>query len=778
VLDERLVRRLKQAERELDAAGELRSREQLARYYQTFRERFGPQRLQQLDGEELLSVMHDHGERNSLVYWLEFKNDEEFPSRFGSIAGGSALKFGIYRRRETGAWMTGSPTEQRELSRREAIAIARRHRDELLRAVQLLEALPTGAGDEAYATLEAGLEAEAPVCNSSWGHKYLSLLFSEKLDDFHNPHYQRFYLWKLLQLPPPGDGRYGVAGRFVALARELELPMNRLTYLLKHVNGAPHRYWRLALDAFGRPDLWPVMRSASAVALWWNVPRDLSSISADREGKHGLRRIIEKSGSHGEFLNQRTQQVFNFLHRMDEGDFVVVCEAGPRALGLARVTGGYAYAKGREFPHVRNVEWLSVTEMQLPKAEGRGLALEELGEPENLVAIERWRLDAPLLATASTGTEEPETRSTVSASVASERTLGGHPVPQLSGVPGRIQSVLERKGQVILYGPPGTGKTHLAEQTVRELAAHATFGASFSALTAEQQARLITDDGKEGPLVRMCSFHPAYGYEEFIEGYRPESEGAAMRFVRRDGVFKRLCADARAHPALRFYLIIDEINRGDVPRILGELLTLIEKSKRGKTLVLPVSGEPFSVPENVYLVGTMNTADRSIALLDTALRRRFGFVELMPDYALLGRTQVEGIPVGPWLQALNARICQHVGRDGRNLQIGHAYFMDRESPVSSFSRFSRVVQDELIPLIAEYCYEDWAALERILGRSLVSAEEKRVRHELFEPSRQQDLVTALLAPEPDLGSSAAVQATEASVAAEGEDPGEEEDGAP
>ena len=99
----------------------------------------------------------------------------------------------------------------------------------------------------------------------------------------------------------------------------------------------------------------------------------------------------------------------------------------------------------------------------------------------------------------------------------------------------------------------------------------------------------------------------------------------------------------------------------------GELLTVMEKSKRGKSILLPMSGAPFLVPENVYLVGTMNTADRSIALLDTALRRRFGFLELMPDITRLGKAMVEGIPLGPWLKALNARICEHVGRDGRRL---------------------------------------------------------------------------------------------------------------
>src|SRR5215218_9814026 len=116
-----------------------------------------------------------------------------------------------------------------------------------------------------------------------------------------------------------------------------------------------------------------------------------------------------------------------------------------------------------------------------------------------------------------------------------------------------------------------------------------------------------------------------------------------------------------------FLLIVDEINRGDIPRIFGELLTTLEKDKRGKWITLPVSQDVFSVPRNVFLVGTMNTADRSISLLDAALRRRFGFVELLPDSSQLAGRRAGSLPLGPWLDALNARLRQHLKRDARNL---------------------------------------------------------------------------------------------------------------
>ncbi|GAI57269.1 unnamed protein product, partial [marine sediment metagenome] len=164
-----------------------------------------------------------------------------------------------------------------------------------------------------------------------------------------------------------------------------------------------------------------------------------------------------------------------------------------------------------------------------------------------------------------------------------------------------------------------------------------------------------------------CCFHPAYGYEDFLEGYRPDSSGGSMIFNLKDGIFKRICEDAAANSQYNYYMIIDEINRGDIPKIFGELLTVLEKDKRGRQITLSLSGRTFEVPRNVYIIGTMNTADRSIALLDTALRRRFGFIELMPDISLLSDVNIEGIPLGPWLRELNRRVCEHIGRDSRNL---------------------------------------------------------------------------------------------------------------
>jgi 5-methylcytosine-specific restriction protein B len=233
---------LKHRYEQLLEQGQLPSREKLQEYYATFRAHFAPDRLRQLDGEELLNTMHAHGNRDSLVYWLEFKNDEEFPEGFGSIAGGSALKFGIYRKKETGAWMTGHPSSQKELSVGEAIEIARTHRDQLTTGARVLEELTSDSSDDNYAKLQDRMEVAAPdVNNTAWGHKYFSLMYPDKLDDFHAEEFQRFNIRKMLQVPPAREGRYVAAGRFVNAAAELQIPMNHLTTTLNRTNGRPYK---------------------------------------------------------------------------------------------------------------------------------------------------------------------------------------------------------------------------------------------------------------------------------------------------------------------------------------------------------------------------------------------------------------------------------------------------------------------------------------------------------------------------------------------------------
>ncbi len=748
LLDERLVQSLRATHAQLLAEGKLHARAQLDGFYATFRARFGPDRLQSLDGEALLEAMHSHGNRESLVYWLEFKGDDEFPAVFGSIAGGSALKFGLFRRRETGVWVTGGPQSQREITVAAALQIARRHRDQLVKGAELLESLPAAAAEDDYRALQAALDQAAPeVADSAWGHKYWSLLFPDRLDDYHSRSYQQYHLIKLLQVPP-GPGRYQMAARFVAIARELDWPLNHLSRTLNEQHKDPYRYWRIGTrsGATGQ-HFWDLMRAGSYISVGWTELGDLSWVTRDKASKEKLRaRIQTLSTNTPQAIGRSTQQYFDFVTKLQERDLVIASD-GRAALGIGRVTGGYRYEPGLEFPHCRSVEWLDLEKWETPVPDGLRTTVYEMHlYPENLVAVERRLLGAAPV--------QPPPGPPVGS------------IPTLEGLPGRIQAVLERKGQVILYGPPGTGKTYWALRAARDLAAYAAFGMPFGQL-ADDQRQFVSDEINGAGLVRACTFHPAYGYEDFLEGYRPVSVNGQLAFEKQAGLFKRLCDDAAGDPQRRYYLIIDEINRGDIPRIFGELLTVLEKDKRGQPILLPLSGQPFRVPENVYVIGTMNTADRSIALLDAALRRRFGFVELMPDAGTLGAATVDGLPLRPWLEALNRRLVEHLGRDARNLQIGHAYFLEGGRPVTDLARFIRILQDDVVPLLEEYCYEDYAALARILGGGLVDEAQQRLRHELLDPGRRNDLMQALLLPCPEITTSA--QAVTSELEPDGDD---------
>jgi 5-methylcytosine-specific restriction protein B len=249
------------------------------------------------------------------------------------------------------------------------------------------------------------------------------------------------------------------------------------------------------------------------------------------------------------------------------------------------------------------------------------------------------------------------------------------------------------------------------------------------ALLAEADPELPTIDpgqGAVGPLTRI-TFHPAYGYEDFIEGFRPTPTSSGQLDLRlTSGIFKSICRAAAADDKRDYLLLIDEINRGNIPKILGELITLLELDKRGERVILPQSGEAFAVPRNVYVLGTMNTADRSIRLLDAALRRRFAFLELMPQPELLKGVDIDGLDLANFLTELNLRIARY---ENREKQVGHSFFMDHGKPIADAATFARVFRQEVLPLLQEFAYDDYGELKKYLGSLLVDSKNKELSWE-------------------------------------------------
>jgi len=229
---------------------------------------------------------------------------------------------------------------------------------------------------------------------------------------------------------------------------------------------------------------------------------------------------------------------------------------------------------------------------------------------------------------------------------------------------------------------------------------------------------------------KTITFHPSYSYEDFIEGIKPQMKDASIIYGIESGIFKTICEDATKDPTNTYVLLIDEINRGNISKIFGELITLIEKDKREKTrLYLTYSKEPFTVPKNLYIIGTMNTADRSLTQLDVALRRRFGFIELMPNYDIIqasipSKSDARSISLATLLQNLNAKIREH---EGREKQIGHSYFMQNNKPIQQIEDLQFIFKNEIIPLLQDYFYEDYEKIQEVLGSGFVDAKNMEIK---------------------------------------------------
>ena len=302
--------------------------------------------------------------------------------------------------------------------------------------------------------------------------------------------------------------------------------------------------------------------------------------------------------------------------------------------------------------------------------------------------------------------------------------------------PDDAQSITPRHLNTILYGPPGTGKTYTTVRRSVEICEGSQEGSDQE---IRKRYHALVDAGR----IEFITFHQSYGYEEFVEGLRPVTDsaeaevdarsgrgtggdardsessaagagaahGAGLRLVPTPGVLRRIEEQARKTPREAHVLVIDEINRANVSKVMGELITLLEEDKRKGAenelaVTLPHSRERFTLPPNLHILGTMNTADRSIALLDTALRRRFEFEEMSPKPEKLG--VVDGIDLSAALRAMNERLEYLIDRDHL---IGHAWLMEARTR----EEVDRVMRHKVIPLIAEYFYDDWRKVRAVLG---------------------------------------------------------------
>lgn len=272
----------------------------------------------------------------------------------------------------------------------------------------------------------------------------------------------------------------------------------------------------------------------------------------------------------------------------------------------------------------------------------------------------------------------------------------------------------------ILFGPPGTGKTYNTVNMALDIVCPLAGGLKWETKSRDEARDKYQEMLLNGRIV-FITFHQSMSYEDFIEGIKPKTKGGKITYAVKNGIFKELCAKAENDKSQNYVMIIDEINRGNVANIFGELISLIEDDKRlGASeelhAELPYSHTIFGVPKNVYIIGTMNTADRSVEALDSALRRRFTFKEMMPKSELVP----EEHNVRSIFKIINQRI--EVLKD-REHQIGHSYFMG----VNSEEGLKAVIYDKIIPLLQEYFYGDYEKIQLVLGEGFVKKDSASVK---------------------------------------------------
>ena len=433
---------------------------------------------------------------------------------------------------------------------------------------------------------------------------------------------------------------------------------------------------------------WEDFFKQGIMALGWSATGDARNFSSREAIKDKLREAYGQ----GPMINP-SLAVWQMLHDMKVGDVIFAKQGRHKIIGRGVVTSDYDFVEDypiEDYCHQRQVKWTHRGEWAYPKDNAPMKTLTDMTAYTGIVDSLN-----DLFADESGAEDESET-------VEPEITYPAYtPEDFLSDVfmssedYTTLVQLLRKKKNVILQGAPGVGKTYAAKRL------------AYSMMGVKDQER-----------VAMVQFHQSYSYEDFIMGFRPCSNG----FELRQGAFYTFCKKAQDDPDNEYFFIIDEINRGNLSKIFGELFMLIESDKRGGMgLQLLYADERFSVPANVLIIGMMNTADRSLAMMDYALRRRFAFFEMAPGFATEGfRNYQESLHSDRFdrliacVESLNQAISEDESL-GDGFRIGHSYFCNLTPETPTGSALTGIVRFELVPLLREYWFDepqkvkDWTA---------------------------------------------------------------------
>lgn len=413
---------------------------------------------------------------------------------------------------------------------------------------------------------------------------------------------------------------------------------------------------------------WEEFYKDGIMGIGWNDLPDLKRFKSIEKLKEKMKELYksEKKPTYNNFC------IWQFANEVKVGDIIFARNGLSKIVGRGVVTSDYIYDDEREdYKHIRKVNWTDKGEWKLERKTAR-YPLYIANRSDYLKMLQDLFPNE--------GSETPPTKS-IYEPYTKEDFL--NEVYMDEDAYTTLANLLDKKLNIILQGAPGVGKTFVAKRLAYSLMGE-----------------------KDDSRVAMVQFHQSYSYEDFIQGYRPSKDG----FELVDGVFYKFCKQAESDPDRPYFFIIDEINRGNLSKILGELMMLIENDKRGEKIKMLYSDEWFSVPKNVHIIGMMNTADRSLALMDYALRRRFAFFDFPPAFESQGFKNYLEEKNSPKLNRLITSLfslnnaIQDDESLGEGFRIGHSYFCNDADITDSWLK--SVVEYEIIPLIKEYWFDE------------------------------------------------------------------------